>query len=106
MKAVLDAGGGHGQFVTKVEDLVAEEPEAEGRHHIPQADESNLRIRFDLHSLVRRILDAALLNEVTEIERRRGAAAEADDIDDLIIVAPILAERFVRFVQSRQFTGA
>ena len=53
-----------------------------------------------------RLADAVRLDPLAEIECRRGAAAEADDVDDLVAVRPLLAQVVVRFVDADQLAHA
>src|SRR5262249_44174830 len=67
---------------------------------VPHAEEPDLRVRLD-DLLGPRLADAALLDDVAEVERRRRAAAEADDVDDVIVLLdPVGAERVVGLLQA------
>ena len=106
VEAVLNALGRQREVVAKVQRLVAEKAEAKGRRRRPTRRESEWADR-PTRRVGSGMPNAALLNEVAEVERGGGAAAEADDVDDRgRCVNPVLHRAVVRLVQSRQFARA
>ena len=93
-------------MVTDIGGCVSEIGETECRDHVPHTEEADLRVR--LHDIVGAgPADAVALDFVAEIQRRRGAAAEADDVDDpIVVVHPLRAEMLVRLVDARPLTHA
>src|SRR5207244_11864595 len=91
------------QVIAEIElaEIEAEAREAERRDGVPQAEESDRR----LHRLSRPVFQLGLVHAVRKIERRRRAAAEADDVDDGIGGERRL-EVAVRFVDLAAFAGA
>src|SRR6476646_983283 len=79
--------------------------ESKRRHDIPHAQKTNLRCTLDHRPRVR-LPNPSVLTPVTEIERRRRAAAEPDDVDRLIALRPGEAQLVVGLVQTNEFSGA
>ena len=104
VKTVLKSRFRKLEMVTDIGGCVSEIGETECRDHVPHTEEADLRVR--LHDIVGAgPADAVALDFVAEIQRRRGAAAEADDVDDGIGGERRL-EVAVRFVDLAAFAGA
>ena len=74
-------------MVTDVERGVSEIGEAERGDDVPDAEKADLRVRLD-DLVAAGPANAVCLDAMAEIERRRRAAAEPDDVDDAIAGRP------------------
>ncbi len=92
-------------MVTDVERRVSKIGEAERGDHIPHAEETDLRVRLD-DLVAAGPANAVGLNPMAEIERRRRAPAEPDDVDDAIAGGPGGAQVIVSFVDPRELAHA
>src|SRR4030095_15886964 len=83
------------ELVTQV-DLLKYSPDrhAKGADYVPEAKKSNARVVFD-HLPGADAADSGVLYLVGEIQRQRGAATEAHDIDGLVARCKILAQLVV-----------
>src|SRR5207248_2999271 len=105
MKAVPEARLREREVVEQIEGDIAKKRQAEGPDHVPDAEKPDLRVRL------RDVLgagpaNAARVNDVAEVERRRRAAAESDDVDDVVAGRPVVAQLLVGLVEPRQLTQA
>ena len=88
-------------MVPDVERRVPEIGEPERGDDVPHAEETDLRVRLD-DLVAAGPANPVGLHPVAEIQRRRRAAAEADDVDDAIAGSPGGAQMIVRLVDARQ----
>src|SRR5436190_19229606 len=97
VKAVVDVGLRNLEPMKDVQGLVAEQRQAERVDDVPEPEEANRRSRRD-DLAAAWFANAPALDDVAAIQRRRGAPAEADDVDGTVpgrCVRPALAQRIV-----------
>src|SRR4051794_21023163 len=92
-------------MVPQVEGGVPEIGEPECGNDVPDAEEPNPWPAYD-HVTSHRRADAFVLDMVAEIERRRGASTESNDVDHVVARSPDSAQVLVRLVDARQFAHA
>src|SRR4029079_17794311 len=83
----------------------AEIRQAERADDVPDAEEVDDGVGLD-HCPSSRGANPTVLDTMTEVQRRGGAAAEADDVACAVVVLPVLAQLVVCFVDARQLAEA